>query len=103
MFATSGSVSPELLRLSYKSHSHPQLNEGDHGDGRGGGGLPGPSGPAEPLGSEGGWQKSEQEEMRAWSRVGASGLGKKVGTQLEGRLWGREKGGLQNTLSDTHI
>lgn len=92
MFATSGSVSPELLRLSYQSHSHPSLSEGDHGDGRGEGGLPGPSGQAEPLGPGGGWQKSEQKEMRVWSRVRASGFGKKVGTQFGGQAMGRGKG-----------
>lgn len=43
------------------------------------------SGQVEALGPEGGWQKSEQKEVRTWSRVGASGLGKKVGTYLEGQ------------------
>lgn len=56
------------------------------------GGLLAPTGQVEPLGPEGGWQKSEQEGMRAWSRVGASGLGKKVGTQLGEQAVGRGEG-----------
>lgn len=46
-----------------------------------------PSGQAEPRGlrgPEGGWQKPEQKGMRAWTRVGASGIGKKAETQLAG-------------------
>lgn len=42
---------------------------------------------AEPLGLcglEEGWRKPEQKRMRAWSRVGASGIGKKAGTQFAG-------------------